>query len=407
VSAGVLEPGATLGVLGGGQLGRMFAVAARRLGYRVAVWSDERGAPALAIADVAVTAGYGDSAAFEHFVASVDAITVEFENIPGDLLAALAARRTLRPGYPIIAAFQQRQREKRTLASLGLPLAPHRFLCACRDRGAAQQTLSAALAEIELPAVLKTAGFGYDGKGQVLLTSADPLPEAALTLVQTEDTVLEAFVPLAAELSVVVARDTSGKLATFPVAENHHVKHILDLTLLPARIPTSLADRAAELAAKLATGVDLVGLLCVELFLTRTGELLVNEVAPRPHNSGHITLEACSVDQFEQQVRALAGLPLGRPEVLQPGAMVNLLGDLWFARPDAAPPAWGAALTEPGVRLHLYGKRVARVGRKMGHLSAVAVSADEAARRVLRARAAAVAGVPPALPEPPKVAGPV
>jgi 5-(carboxyamino)imidazole ribonucleotide synthase len=383
----------------------MFAVAARRLGYQVVVWSDEANAPASVVADLAITAGYADATAFERFVTAVDAVTVEFENIPSGLLAALEARRPLRPGCAVIAAFQHREREKRTLAGLGLPLPRHRFLAASPGRDVARRALAAALGEIGLPAVLKTAGFGYDGKGQIRLKEEDPLPEEAVALVEAQDTVLESFVRLAAELSVVVARDGSGEVVTYPVAENHHVDHILDLTLLPARIPRELAERAAEFATKLATGIGLVGLLCVEFFVTEAGELLVNEVAPRPHNSGHISLEAVSIDQFEQQVRLLAGLPMGRPTLVQPGAMVNLLGDCWHARAGGAEPDWGAALSEPGVRLHLYGKSEARRGRKMGHLSAVAASAEEAARRVLRARAAAVEGEVPALPPPPRFAG--
>ena len=401
MSGGVLAPGATLGVLGGGQLGQMFAVAARRLGFRVAVWSDVPGTPALALADLAICAPYDDLVAFERFAVGVDAVTVEFENIPGELLIALEARTTVRPGPRVVAAFQHRGREKATLAALGLPLAPHRLLPPQPDRAAAAASLEVALAAVGRPAVLKTAGFGYDGKGQVLIHPHDPLPGAALALMASQETVLEAFVELAGELSVVVARSASGEVVDFPVLENHHRQQILDLTLIPARVPAQMAADASAMARRLVVGLELVGLVCVELFVTVDGELWVNEVAPRPHNSGHITLVACSVDQFEQQVRALAGLPLGRPQILSPGAMVNLLGDLWSAREGERAPAWAEALAIPGVHLHLYGKGEAKPGRKMGHLSALAADAELAAELVLRARAALGAAAPAPLPAAP------
>lgn len=394
----VLLPGATLGVLGGGQLGRMFAQAAQRLGYKVVVWSDAATAPALALADVAITAPYTDEDALECFAAEVEAVTVEFENLPATLLEALARRRRLRPSATVVRTFQHRGREKRALADLGLPLAPYRLLPRMPDREAAGVVLGAALGQVGLPALLKTAGFGYDGKGQVRLDVVEPLSEVAFALMSEQETVLEAYVALALELSVVVARGADGAVAVFPVFENHHRDHILDLTLVPARVSDRVAARATELALELVRGLEVVGLVCVELFLTEAGELWVNEVAPRPHNSGHISIEACSVDQFEQQVRALAGLPLGCPERVQPGAMVNLLGDLWFVDGAERTPDWRAALALPGVRLHLYGKAEARRGRKMGHLSALAASAEEAAALVLAARAAAVGTPVPMVP---------
>lgn len=391
-ATGPILPGATLGVLGGGQLGRMFAVAARRLGYRVAVWSDERDAPALAAADLPTHAPYDDAAALAAFTAAIDVCTVEFENLPGELLREVERHVPLRPSADAIAATQHRGREKRALAGLGAPLAPWRPLEAAGTPQAAAAALEAATAQTGRPAVLKTAGFGYDGKGQVAIPADGPWPAAALALLAAQPCVLEAFVDLALELSVVVARSPDGQVRAFPVAENHHARHVLDLTVLPARVATDVADRAEALARRVVTGLGVVGLACVELFLTRDGDLWVNEVAPRPHNSGHVTIEACRVDQFEQQVRAVCGLPLGDPAAVRPGAMTNLLGDLW----GGGEPDWPAALAVDGARLHLYGKAAARPGRKMGHLSAVADDADAAAALVLRARAALTRGGGPA-----------
>jgi len=385
---GPILPGATLGVVGGGQLGRMFAVAARRLGYRVAVWSDDRGAPALAVADLPTHAPYDDATALAAFTDAIDACTVEFENLPADLLRAIEHRVPLRPSAAVIAATQHRGREKRALTELGAPLAPWRPLEAAGSPFAAAAALAAAIAETGRPAVLKTAGFGYDGKGQVAIPASGPWPDAALALLASEPCVLEAFVDLELELSVVVACSPAGEVRAFPVAENRHARHVLDLTVMPARVEPDVADRADALARRVVTGLGVVGLACVELFLTRDGDLWVNEVAPRPHNSGHVTIEACRVDQFEQQVRAVCGLPLGDPAVVRPGAMANLLGDLW----EGGEPDWRAALAVDGARLHLYGKAAARPGRKMGHLSAVADDASSAAELVLRARAALAHG---------------
>jgi 5-(carboxyamino)imidazole ribonucleotide synthase len=407
-----IGPGATVGMIGGGQLGRMFTAAAHRLGYRVAVWSDAADAPALAAADLALVAPYDDEAALDTFTGAVAAATVEFENLPSRLLERVGARVPLRPSAAVVATVQHRGREKAALAALGVPLAPWRALGPAGGPAAAAETLGAAVAALPrgVPgrplAVLKTAGFGYDGKGQVLLGAGAPWPAAALDLLGREACVVESFVDLAAELSVVVARGDDGLCRAFPVAENHHAHHVLDLTLLPARIDADLAGRATALAERVVAGLGVVGLACVELFLTRAGELWVNEVAPRPHNSGHVTLEACRVDQFEQQLRAVCGLPLGDPSLVRPGAMANLLGEVW----QAGEPDWSAAMAVAGVRLHLYGKREARPGRKMGHLSAVGEDAAAAARLVVRARVAArgAVGAGPAgsddVPPPPALA---
>lgn len=388
MSGAAIPPGAMLGVLGGGQLGRMFAAAARRMGYRVAVWSDAADAPALAAADLAIEAPYDDPLALRRFLDAVAAVTVEFENLPVALLRAIERERPLRPGAAAVERTQRRDREKAFLRELGVPLAPAVELPPQPGRDAAAAALAAALAEVGRPAVLKTAGFGYDGKGQVQIGATGAVPEAALSLTLSQATVVEAFVELAGELSVLVARGVDGASVAYPVAENHHRNHILDLTLLPARVPPALAEGAQQLALRVIEGLGLVGLACVELFITDRGELWVNEIAPRPHNSGHITMEATACDQFEQQVRALCGLPLGEPRLTRPGAMVNLLGEVW----GAGEPDWSAALAHPGVRLHLYGKGDPRPGRKMGHLSAVAESAEEASRVLLEARRAAAVG---------------
>jgi 5-(carboxyamino)imidazole ribonucleotide synthase len=371
-------PGACIGIVGGGQLGRMAAQAARRLGYRVAVWSDAPDAPGLAAADVAIVAPYADAGALARFVAAADVATVEFENLPIATLAAIEAQRPLRPSARVVAATQHRRLEKEALAALGVPLAAWRPV----ETAAA---LDEALAAVGRPAVLKTAGFGYDGKGQVAIAADGAVPEAARALAAREPCVLEARVALACELSVVVARGSDGTMRAFPPFENVHVHHVLDVTVVPASVDGATAARAEALARAVVEGLGLVGLGCVECFVATDGTVLVNEVAPRPHNSGHVTIEACRVDQFEQQVRAVCGLPLGDPALLRPGAMANLLGDLWAT----GEPDWCGALAVAGVRLHLYGKRVPKPGRKMGHLSAVAASGSEAADLVRGARARA------------------
>jgi 5-(carboxyamino)imidazole ribonucleotide synthase len=371
-------PGATVGILGGGQLGRMLAIAARRLGYGVCVWAPERGSPAFALADEVVCAAYDDAAARERFAATVDVVTLEFENLPADMVAALAEAVPVRPGPGVLRIAQHRGREKRFLSEQGLAVVPYEEVTDAAD-------LARALDRIGTPAVLKTSGFGYDGKGQVAIDGADG-SGAGVELLAGGPCLLELRVELAAELSVVVARGLHGDVVTFPVCENAHANHVLDVTVMPARVERPVTDAADGMAREVAEALDLVGLACVEFFLTTDGDLLVNEIAPRPHNSGHLTLEACHTDQFEQQLRAVCGLPLGDPTLRSPGAMANLLGDLWG---DGAPD-WAAALARPGVHLHLYGKATARRGRKMGHLSVLDPDPDAAERRVREARAAVV-----------------
>ncbi|HEX2164959.1 MAG TPA: 5-(carboxyamino)imidazole ribonucleotide synthase [Thermoanaerobaculia bacterium] len=376
-AAGPLLPGATIGVLGSGQLGRMLALAARRMGYRVHVFSPERGSPAGEVADHEHAAPYEHLAAVDHFAAKVDAVTFEFENVPAATAETVAARVPVRPAPAVLHVCQQRLREKGFLAERGFPVTPFR---AARS----EEELAAALAALGTPAVAKTAGWGYDGKGQVRIEGPGEAAEAWRRLA-TDEAIVEAFVDFEREVSVVVARGADGTVADFPLFANDHARHVLDVTVAPAPVPPEVAREASEIARGVARALDLVGVLCVEMFLATDGRLLVNELAPRPHNSGHLTIEAAATSQFEQQLRAVCGLPLGSPALVAPAAaMANLLGDLW----DGGEPDWPAALAVPGVALHLYGKRQARPGRKMGHLTAVAATADDARAAVLAARAA-------------------
>jgi 5-(carboxyamino)imidazole ribonucleotide synthase len=366
-------PGATLGILGGGQLGRMLALAARRMGYRVHVFSPERGSPAGQVADHEHAAPYEHLAAARAFARKVDVVTFEFENVPATTAETVAAEVPVRPAPRVLHVCQHRLREKRFLAEHGFPVAPWR---AVRSAG----ELAAAVAELG-PAVAKTVGWGYDGKGQERL-DAPAEAEAAWRRLATDEAVVEAFVDFEREVSVVAARGVDGAVADCGVFANDHESHVLDVTVAPAPVPAAVAAEAAAIAHGVVAALDVVGVLCVEMFLGRDGRLLVNELAPRPHNSGHLTIEAAATSQFEQQLRAVCGLPLGSPALLSPAAMANLLGDLWAG----GEPDWPAALAVPGVALHLYGKSDPRPGRKMGHLTAVAPSAEEARARALDAR---------------------
>jgi 5-(carboxyamino)imidazole ribonucleotide synthase len=372
-----LLPGATLGVLGAGQLGRMFAAAAVRMGYRVHVYApDAEGSPAAVHAERAVQAPWDDDAALAAFARGVDAATLEFENIPVATLEAVLRHAPVRPGPRALHVAQNRGREKAFLASLGLPLAPWEAVASPSEARRALDRLAG-------PALLKTAGFGYDGKGQAPVAATQEVEEA-WTRIGGGPAVLEGRIALAAELSVVVARDGAGRTACFEAARNRHVGGILDLTVAPSGLPAEVRSEAREAAETVAEALELVGVACVEFFLGQDGRLRVNEIAPRPHNSGHLTIEAAATSQFEQQVRATAGLPLGDPAPRAPAAMANLLGELW----TGGAPDWPAALTVPGAALHLYGKAEARPGRKMGHLTALADDPAEAERRVLAARSA-------------------
>ena len=369
-------PGATIGVMGGGQLGRMFAMAARRMGYRVHIFTPEENGPAGQFADATTTASYADEEAVGRFARQIDVLTFEFENIPAQTIDWCAAQCVVRPAGAILNTAQNRLREKTFLSEGNLPVASFRAV-----RSAAE--LSAALDQIGRPAILKSASFGYDGKGQRRISAQENVDEI-WAVRPGDELILERAVDFEKEVSVLVARGADGSSSTFPVCENVHRHHILDVTSVPAKIEPAVEKNAALLARTIAEQLDLVGLLAVEMFLRSDGELLVNELAPRPHNSGHWSIEGCATSQFEQQVRAVCGLPLGATEILQPTAMANLLGDAW----QNGEPHWARALGTPGVHLHLYGKREPRPGRKMGHLTATASSADVAVRKVLEARAA-------------------
>jgi 5-(carboxyamino)imidazole ribonucleotide synthase len=362
----VILPDSILGVLGGGQLGRMFTIAARSMGYRVWVLDPDPHSPAGAMADRHIQAGYRDPAALAEMGAGCAAVTTEFENVPAETLEFLEARVPVRPGSAAVAIARDRIREKTFIREQGLATAPF-FAVRRRD------DLEQACAQLSMPALLKTAQLGYDGKGQVPVTS---LAEAQQGFAQLQEApcVLEQRVELALELSVILARSANGDTALFPVGENVHVGGILDTTLVPARVSSRLAEQATDMARALADAMDYCGVLAVEFFLTRGGELLINEMAPRPHNSGHYTVDACLTSQFEQQVRTLCGLPPGATTLLSPVVMVNILGDLW----EPGTPRWENLLNHPQAKLHLYGKRHARPGRKMGHYNCLAKDLDTA-----------------------------
>jgi 5-(carboxyamino)imidazole ribonucleotide synthase len=375
----IILPGSTIGVLGGGQLGRMFAMAARRLGYRVHTFAPEHDTPTGQIADVEVVAPYDDVNAVREFAKRVDVVTFEFENVSADAAAAAEKHAIVRPNGRALAIAQHRIREKTFLAEHGLPVVPFAPVRTHAE-------LAAALDVVGCPAVLKTATFGYDGKGQVAIAKTVDAAGAWETLGRKE-AVLEAFLDLDREISVVGARGVDGAWSHFGAIENAHCRHILDISVSPADVPAAIAALAVDVTRRVMEALDFIGLLCVEFFVTRDGRLLVNELAPRPHNSGHLTFDSCRTSQFEQQLRAICGLPLGSPEQLQPAAMANLLGDLW----ERGEPKWSAALAFPTVKLHLYGKAAPRAGRKMGHITAMAATREEARSLAIRAREALTA----------------
>ena len=369
-----IAPGATIGVLGSGQLGRMFAIAARRMGYRVHTYSPDDDTPTGQVADVEVTAPYDDLDALRAFARNVHVVTFEFENVPLRAVHAAGEFAPVRPGGLALHTAQQRAREKAFLADRGFPTAPF-------ARAETLDELWAGVARVGTPAVVKTAAFGYDGKGQHRVTTPADV-EHIWSAIGHQEAVVEKFVSLQAEISIIAARGLDGGVADYPAFENRHRNHILDVTTCPAAVPEAIARRAVEITRAILHELQYVGLLCVEFFVTTDGELLVNELAPRPHNSGHLTFDASITSQFEQQVRAICGLPLGSTELLRPAAMANLLGDLWAG----GEPNWAAACGFAEVKLHLYGKTEPRAGRKMGHLTAMARTAAEAQDRVVSAR---------------------
>lgn len=368
----VFGPGSRIGLMGGGQLGRMFILAARSTGYRVRVFVPETGSPAGQVADAEVSRDYLDEDAVREFARGVDVLTFEFENIPRQTVEWAAEHCEVRPRGEILHLAQNRMREKEFLASAGFPLPAWAPV-------ATREDLDAALAKTGGPAILKTASFGYDGKGQLPIQSS---ADAGKFDAVAGPFVLEARVPFVMEISVVVARGADGETLCYPVCENIHRNHILDTTIVPGRVTPDVAARASALARDIAVRLDLVGVLAVEMFLLEDGTLLVNELAPRPHNSGHFSIDACVTGQFEQQLRAVCGLALGSPELLRPCAMANLLGDLW----GAGEPDWAAAAAFGDVKIHLYGKADPRPGRKMGHLTAFGATPEEALTRVVAAR---------------------
>jgi 5-(carboxyamino)imidazole ribonucleotide synthase len=373
-AARVIAPGAALGVLGSGQLGRMFTIAARRMGYRVHTFSPDQGTPTGQVADVEVKASYQDFDALRAFARQVQVVTFEFENVPMAAIAAIEDLVPVRPSGTALHTAQQRAREKAFLADRGIPTAPF-------GRATTLVELADAVQLVGTPAVIKTAAFGYDGKGQHMVTSAAGV-EDIWSAIGHQEAIVERFVSLQAEVSVIAARGLDGAVREYPPFENRHRHHILDLTTAPAAIPPAVAARASQTTRTILEELQYVGVLCVEFFLTTDGDLLVNELAPRPHNSGHLTVDAAVSSQFEQQVRAICGLPLGSAELMRPAAMANLLGELW----EGGEPDWAAACRFPDVKLHLYGKAEPRPGRKMGHLTAMGRTVEEAQDRVIAAR---------------------
>lgn len=373
-------PPATLGLLGGGQLGRMFAERARTLGYDVVVLDPDPQAPAAHFASRHICAGYADESALAE-LARCAAVTTEFENPPAASLAWLAERTRVRPGAFAVGIAQDRIREKAFFRSHGFPVGNFAVIETAAE-------LSLARGRVKFPAILKTARFGYDGKGQVRVDSPDALEEAWAQMKHSA-AVLEELLPLTKEVSVVLARSANGDVSLFPTAENRHRHGILDVTIVPADLSPIQATEAQAIAQRLASALDYVGVLAVEMFVVR-GEILLNEIAPRPHNSGHYTLEGTVISQFEQQVRAVCGLPLGDTTLTHASVMVNLLGDVWPEICQGAArgtqPDWAAVLAEPGVHLHLYGKTEPRRARKMGHFTVTASSRDVALERALRLR---------------------
>jgi 5-(carboxyamino)imidazole ribonucleotide synthase len=367
-------PGSTIGVLGSGQLGRMFTIAARRMGYRVHTLSPDEDTPTGQVADLEIQAPYEDLDAVRKFASNVSVVTFEFENVPAATAAAAASCGPVRPAGEILHTTQHRLREKIFLSKAGLPLTPFRRVTSLSD-------LQSAVQELGLPSILKTAGFGYDGKGQFRILHHDQLPEAWGALGKQE-AVLEAFVDFEREISVVAARGADGAFVQYGAIENRHSNGLLDVSIAPANIASALMNEAVEITRAVFEKLEVVGVLCVEFFVTKSRSLLINELAPRPHNSGHFTVDANVTSQFEQQLRCVCGLPLGEVTQLAPAAMANLLGDLW----TPGEPNWSAAAAVPNVKIHLYGKLNARPGRKMGHLTAVSNNTESALADATRAR---------------------
>ena len=380
------ERALTLGVMGGGQLGRMFVHAAQQLGFRTAVLDPDATSPAGLVAHAHVQAEYLDEAGLQALADTADAITTEFENVPAEALRRLAERRPVAPSGDAVAVCQDRAAEKAHFVGCGVPVAPHAVI--------ADEAALAAVSDDLLPGILKTARMGYDGKGQIRVADRAAL-EAGWAELGRVTCVLEKRLPLAFEVSVIVARGRDGRVVAFPLQQNLHRDGILAVTTVPAPAGTpALEAEAIGCAARIAADLGYVGVLCIEFFILEDGSLVANEMAPRPHNSGHHTIDSCDLSQFDLQVRAMAGLPLAKPQLHSPTVMLNLLGDLWFDAADAErTPDWAAVLALPGANLHLYGKESARRGRKMGHLTIT--GATPAAARETALQAAALLGIEP------------
>ncbi|WP_054709557.1 5-(carboxyamino)imidazole ribonucleotide synthase [Bacillus sp. JCM 19041] len=357
-----VKPGSTIGIIGGGQLGRMMALSARQMGYRIAVLDPTEDAPCAQIADQVITAAYDDIEACKQLASLSDVITYEFENIDEESSKQLTEVSDFPQGFKVLGMTQHRLKEKQAISELGVPVAPFAAIYSETD-------VELALNAVGLPAVVKTCRGGYDGKGQAVVRSKSELTEAAETLLRHGELVLEALIPFEREISVIVTKSRTGEMKTFPVAENEHKDNILYRTLVPSRIDKETEEEAIELAEKLAEGLDVIGTLAVEMFVNQDGSLLVNELAPRPHNSGHYTIEACRTSQFEQHIRAICGLPLGSTTLLSPAVMENILGEDMeplFDQLDKLGP----------ISLHLYGKKEAKHKRKMGHLTVLGDHTD-------------------------------
>ena len=367
----IISPGSTIGVFGSGQLGRMFAIEARKMGYRVHTFSPDSDTPTGQVADIETSKSYDDLDSVRDFAQTVDVVTFEFENVPSAAVGAAAEFIPVHPRGDILHTTQNRLREKMFLSENGFPVTPFRRVKIIED-------LYHAIDDLGTPAVLKTAGFGYDGKGQAKIKSPADI-ESAFTALNGAEAILEAFVEFEKEVSVVCARGQDGEFAHYGVIENTHANHILDISQAPADVSLTVERDAVAIARSIADKFGYIGTLCIEYFVTKDERLLVNELAPRPHNSGHLTFDACLTSQFEQQLRAVCGLPLGSTEFFKPAAMGNLLGDIW----TNGEPNWARAVEFPGVKLHLYGKAEPRAGRKMGHITALADS-SHAAREVVR-----------------------
>jgi 5-(carboxyamino)imidazole ribonucleotide synthase len=404
-----LLPGATLGVLGGGQLGRMWAHTAQRMGYNTAVLDPDAQSPAGLVSHHHIHTDYLDAVGLQQLAAVCQAVTTEFENVPADALAQLAATLPVSPAASAVAVAQDRAREKAHFVACGVPVAPHAVIDTAEQLAALLAgTASAVVTDDLLPGILKTSRMGYDGKGQLRVRTRDEL-SAGWAQLGRVPCVLEKMLPLASECSVIVARGRDGVMVNLPVQRNLHRDGILAVTeVFAGNVPQALADQAITAAKAVAEGLNYVGVLCVEFFvLVDAGDgasrLVVNEIAPRPHNSGHYSQDACDVSQFELQVRTMADLPLTQPRQHSPAVMLNLLGDLWFAKQlgsdpnfsnsSQVEPAWQDVLALPGTHLHLYGKREARVGRKMGHLNITAATPEAAHQVALQA--AAILGIAP------------